>query len=151
MPRQVSCRKCMFPSATPKELGENAELTFDWISQYLYCGQSCDVHIFFWKSKDIDSSLFLRELDEKRNTDRTNLAESITWMKLRLWMHVMTGLISDQMISEIRERLSNISVHAAGLFVITDPYHRDCYNRFVRVPTGLVQKIKTTMNYNDSK
>ena len=100
--------------------------------------------IFFWKSKDIDSSLFLRELDEKRNTNRTNLAKSITWMKLRFWMHVMTGLISDQMISEIRERLSNISVQAAGLLVNTDPYHRDFYNRFVRVPTGLVQKIKTT-------
>ena len=58
------------------------------------------MYMIFFKSKEIYSSLFLRELDEKRNTDRTNLAESITWMKVGFWVHVMTRLISAQMISE---------------------------------------------------
>ena len=67
--------ECFLPPPW-KNSGENAELTFDWISQYLYCGQSYDVHTNYKKSKEIDSSLFLWEMDETRNTDRTNLAGS---------------------------------------------------------------------------
>ena len=59
----------------------------------------CTYSVFFNRKKLIPA-YFLREMHEKRNTDRTNLAESITWMKVGFWMHVMIGLISVQMISE---------------------------------------------------
>ena len=57
------------------------------------------MYIFSFKNpKKLIPAYFTRTGWEQKH--RTNLTESIIWMKVGFWMHVITGLISAQMISE---------------------------------------------------